>query len=113
MQKVLADHVIFDWKVLFVFGLFFGSLIAAKISGQTGPRKKVIWENAFGPSKWKRHLAAFIGGGLLIFGARLADGCTSGHAISGGAQLSITSWVFMIGVFATAIPVSFILYRKK
>ena len=112
LQKLLADHIAFDWKILFVIGLFLGSLISAKLSGSR-PGKITIWKANFGPSKIKRYLAAFIGGGLLLFGARLADGCTSGHAISGGAQLSVVSWVFMIAVFASAIPASFLLYRKK
>lgn len=113
LQKLLADHVIFDWKVLFVLGLFFGSMISSKLSAAKTCQKNTIWKGAFGPSKLKRYVTAFIGGILLLFGARIADGCTSGHAISGGAQLSIVSWAFMMAVFALAIPTSLILYRKK
>ncbi len=112
LQKLLSDHLIFDWKILFVIGLFFGSLLASKTSKDKTPPKNTVWEKAFGPSKAKRYLVAFLGGVFLLFGARLADGCTSGHAISGGAQLSVTSWVFMIAVFAAAIPLSKIIYRK-
>lgn len=112
-NKLIADKVIFNWKVLFIVGLFFGALMASFISQKEKSPRNRIWESAFGTSKFKRSIAAFCGGALLLFGARLADGCTSGHAISGGAQLSVTSWVFMIGVFAAAIPVSFIMYRKK
>jgi hypothetical protein len=111
LQKVLADGIVFDWKVLFIIGLFFGSLISSRL-GDNQPRKNVFWENRFGPSTKKRYFGAFVGGMLLLLGARIADGCTSGHAISGGAQLSLTSWTFMITLFATAIPFSFLIYKK-
>lgn len=111
-QGLLANKIIFDWKVLFVIGIFFGSLIASKLSYQKTPRENTIWERVYGYSKSKRYIAAFIGGIILMVGARLANGCTSGHAISGGAQLSLTSWVFMLAVFTTAIPMSFLLYRR-
>jgi uncharacterized membrane protein YedE/YeeE len=35
-------------------------------------------------------------------GAKLAKGCTSGQALTGGAQLNLGSWVFMLAVFAGA-----------
>ena len=41
------------------------------------------------------------GGALLMFGARMADGCTSGHGLSGTAQGAASSWLFtplMFGV---------------
>lgn len=42
---------------------------------------------------------AFAGGILMGYGARMARGCTSGQALSGGAVLSVGSWVFMFAVF--------------
>lgn len=110
--KLLSDEIIFNWKVLFIVGLFLGSFLASKITRDPIPEKNCIWKRNHGDSKSKRHFAAFIGGTLLLLGARIADGCTSGHAITGGAQFSITSWVFMIALFAAAIPVSFVLYKK-
>ncbi len=42
-----------------------------------------------------------LGGGLLMgFAAKLARGCTSGQALSGGAMQSAGSWAFMMMVFA-------------
>lgn len=40
-----------------------------------------------------------LGGFLVGFGARYANGCTSGHAISGLANLKIASLVAVIGFF--------------
>jgi uncharacterized protein len=64
-----------DWQFLFVIGIFFGSLIASKISNsyrwQAVP---TMWENRFGPNRIKRAIVAFVGGAVAMFGARLADG---------------------------------------
>jgi uncharacterized protein len=47
-----------------------------------------------------RGLIIIVGGGFLIgFGARYAGGCTSGHAISGLADLQLPSLVAVIGFF--------------
>ncbi len=64
-----------DWQFLFVIGIFIGSLIASTTS-KTFKLKGVpdMWEGRFGPSKVKRGVAAFIGGAIAMFGARLADG---------------------------------------
>lgn len=46
-------------------------------------------------------LTLIVGGGFLVgFGARYAGGCTSGHAISGLANLRVHSLVAVIGFFA-------------
>ena len=64
-----------DWQFLFVVGIFFGSFIASTASRtfrwQAVPSK---WEARFGPAVPKRAVAAFIGGAIAMFGARLADG---------------------------------------
>jgi hypothetical protein len=64
-----------DWQFLFVIGILFGSLIASTSSKsfkwQAVPS---MWEARFGPGKGKRAIAAFCGGAIAMFGARLADG---------------------------------------
>ncbi len=112
-REVLKDHYIFDWTLVFVVGIFLGSWVASRLSGKQETPRDTIWQANFGPSKIKRAVFALIGGALLMFGARMADGCTSGHAITGGAQFSIASFVFMIAMFAVAIPTSLMLYRKR
>ena len=42
---------------------------------------------------------ALVGGAIMGYGARLARGCTSGLALSGGAVLSVGAWVFMLAIF--------------
>ncbi|MBS0616321.1 MAG: YeeE/YedE family protein [Verrucomicrobia bacterium] len=112
-KETFQNLIIFDWPLLFVIGIFLGSLAASKLSKTQQSVRDTIWQKNYGLSKIKRGMAAFTGGILLMFGAKLADGCTSGHAITGGSQLSITSFAFMIALFAVAIPTSMLLYRRK
>lgn len=47
-----------------------------------------------------------LGGGFLVgFGARWAGGCTSGHAISGLADLQLPSLVAVVGFFVGGLTV--------
>ncbi len=45
----------------------------------------------------------FFGGFLVILGARLADGCTSGHGITGMGHLALRSMIAVGCMFGTAI----------
>ncbi len=59
-----------------------------------------------------RLMYAFGGGIIMGLGAKLARGCTSGQALTGGALLSVGSWLFIAGAFAAgylAAP----LFRKE
>lgn len=64
-----------DWQFLFVVGIFFGALISSTTSQsfrwQAVPSR---WQERFGPAIPKRAVAAFLGGAVAMFGARLADG---------------------------------------
>ena len=64
-----------DWQWMFVVGVLFGSLIAAKVSG-TFKMQAVpdMWQENFGSNIISRGIVAFIGGTVAMFGARLADG---------------------------------------
>jgi len=75
MEYFLKEKVKVDWQFMFVLGVLFGSLASAWISSE----KKAVavpamWEKRFGSSRAKRWIAAFLGGIVLMFGARLADG---------------------------------------
>jgi len=102
-----------DYSSLFVLGAFLGAMGSALLSGcfklESVP---AIWRERFGGSVGKRMIAAFMGGVVIIFGARLADGCTSGHGISGALQLAVSSWTFFIAMFASGIVTAFILFRS-
>jgi len=72
-----------------------------------------MWSAEFGQSSPRRMTHAFIGGVLLLFGARLAGGCTSGHMISGISQLTIGSFLFGISIFASGIITARMLYSRR
>lgn len=102
---------IFDWQMALDFALIAGAFLAAKL-GRTFAVERVpsLWAERFGPSVAKRYAAAFLGGFILLFGARMAGGCTSGHGISGGLQLAVSSWVFFITMFISGVAAAAVLY---
>jgi uncharacterized membrane protein YedE/YeeE len=84
-----------DWIVFEILGLFVGALTGALLSRNF----KLKFDKASGMSSATRLFTAFTGGVLLGFAGRLARGCTSGVALTGGAQLAIAGWVFVISMF--------------
>lgn len=60
----------------------------------------------------KEYFPAFISGFLLLYGSRMAGGCTSGHMMSGIMQSSVSGFIFAAAVFAVAIPVSILTSKK-
>ncbi len=101
-----------DWQTTFVVGIVLGAAASALLSGDFAGRWiPAQWGSAFGSGIGLRAVVAFLGGILLGFGARWADGCTSGHGISGTMQLSVASWVSAIGFFVGGIVVAQLLFR--
>ena len=92
-----------SWVVYLTFGVLFGGFF----SGWKHGRLKV--ETIKGPqiSNKQRWFFAFVGGSFMGYGARLARGCTSGQALSGGAVLSVGSWAFMFAVFGGAYALAY------
>ena len=101
------------WEAIFLLGAFIAAFINSIFKKEF--KLKLIhsnWEKNKGNSRIKRILWAFIGGFILIFGARLAGGCTSGHIISGGMQMAVSSFIFAIFVFAGLIVTGKLFYKK-
>jgi len=88
-------------ETFLVLGLLIGGFLASRFSAQRAPRVEFIHTGE--TSTLARYRDAFLGGVLIIFGARLAGGCTSGHIISGITQLSVSGLIFGAGVFASGI----------
>jgi len=93
-----------DSWVVFVMA---GTLLGGFLSGYFNGRVKL--ETNKGPriSNRTRWVMAFTGGLIMGYGARLARGCTSGQALSGGATLAVGSWLFMFAVFAGAYALAY------
>lgn len=86
----------FNWESWLVLGTILGGMAAAR--GGTDARSV---DEGPGAEPKRSALASAAGGAMLMFGARMADGCTSGHALSGTAQGAGSSWLFtplMFGV---------------
>lgn len=102
------------WEWMLVVGVFAGALFSSLISRDfRAEAVPDVWRNAMGRSALLRLFFAFIGGVLVLFGARLAGGCTSGHGISGGLQLAVGSWAFMGAFFLTGIIAACLIYRTR
>jgi len=96
-----------NWLVFEVFGVFLGGLVAAYTGGRLkreivrGPRVSIT----------TRLILALSGGVLMGMAARLARGCTSGQALTGGALLSAGSFIFMFAVFGGAYALAYFLRK--
>ena len=102
------------WEWMLVLGVFVGALVSSRLSGDHSPETvPALWRWRFGSSPGKRLVVAFLAGGVMMFGARLAQGCTSGHGISGSLQLAASSWVFSAVFFGVATATAFALYGKE
>ena len=98
---------------LFLLGVILGALAASVSAGQFRIEAvPATWRRRFGPSPAFRWAAAFVGGAVEMYGARLAGGCASGHGISGTLQLALSSWAFTILMFATAVLFGTLLFGK-
>ncbi|KAF0699434.1 Aste57867_9976 [Aphanomyces stellatus] len=86
--------------LVFVVGVIAGSVLA----GAPSPASLGV-----GPST----PVAFVGGGLLGFGATVASGCTSGHGLSGVALLMKSSLIVLPCIFAGAMGMSFLTHHLK
>lgn len=108
-----APKPMIEWQFALVIFLAVGAYIAARLTGPVkGEMIPSVWSQRFGNSTPIRMIAALMGGVILIIGARMAGGCTSGHGLSGGMQLSTSGWIFLAAMFASGVPTAFLLYSK-
>ena len=110
----VKEKVIIDWQFMMIVGIFIGAFIASKMDDsfklEAVPPE---WEARFGGSVTKRAIAAILGGIVMMIGARMADGCPSGHGLSGMMQMSVSSYVALAFFFGVGALVANIIYRKK
>lgn len=121
----LAEEIMnpINYEFVFVIAIPLGSYIAYKTSKKQAFTDDVITENTPLEGKCtledknflKKYSPFFISGFLLLYGARFAGGCTSGHMMSGMMQSSASGYVFAVVVFAIAIPTAILTnkFRKE
>lgn len=100
------------WQVAVVAGIALGAFLSMTLSGARRQAISPVWARAMGTSTlWTRAPVAFLGGFIMLLGARIAGGCTSGHGISGMAQLSVGSTLAVAAMFAGGILTATLLRR--
>jgi hypothetical protein len=111
-QKEITEKTpLIDWQVMLVLGVLIGAFVSSRLSGdRKAERVPALWQWRFGPSEAKSYAWAFGGGAVMLFGARMAGGCTSGHGISGSLQLALSSWVFFFSMFASGVLTAFAIF---
>mgnify|MGYP000032305824 CR=1 FL=1 len=112
-----AAKDLLNYSFVFVLAMMGGAALSAILKGDkphsaTQKTMPPVWENRFGNQTAKRYIACFIAGFIVLFGARLAGGCTSGHMMSGMMQTALSGYIFALGAFATAIPLAILLFNR-
>lgn len=97
-----------DWLVFEVIGVMAGGLLSGALAG----RIKLSTDKGPNITTGKRLMFALIGGIIMGIGAKLARGCTSGQALTGGAVLNLGSWAFMFAVFAGGYALAYFMRRQ-
>ena len=112
--KYILDKPAIDWQMMLVIALPLGAFLSAALSKSCHAQPVPdLWKWRFGQRPAVRYAAVFVGGAMMLFGARLAGGCTSGHGISGGLQLSASSWIFFASFFTAGIVSAFAMYGRE
>ncbi|NIR60427.1 MAG: YeeE/YedE family protein [Gammaproteobacteria bacterium] len=97
--------------LVFLVMMAAGGLLTSAATGQYEPRIDLgeLHRSLFGGgmSYW---LTLIVGGALVGFGTQWANGCTSGHALSGASRLAPASLIATATFFASAVAVSFLLH---
>jgi uncharacterized membrane protein YedE/YeeE len=112
--KYIIEKPAIDWQMMLVIGLPLGALLST-VLGKSSSTESIpeLWQWRFGTSPLKRYAFVFLGGAIMLFGARLAGGCTSGHGISGGLQFSVSSWIFFASFFTSGIVTAYALFGRE
>lgn len=96
------------YLVFMLAGTFIGALFSALLASRV---RLQVERGASSPVS--RRLWYALAGGLIVgFASRLAQGCTSGQALSGGALLLTGSLVFTLCVFAGGYATAWFVRRQ-
>ncbi len=100
-----------SWRAVMVLGIFLGAAVSAVISGSfRNVPVTPLWESAFTSGAKSRAIAMFVGGFLIMFGALLGGGCTTGAFMAGFPTLSVGSFAMGLTFFGVGMGAAFLLY---
>lgn len=105
-----------NYSFVFVLAMALGGFLSSRLRGGIDAVDRAtpaLWRANYGTSPLLRYSVAFLGGFIVLYGARLAGGCTSGHMMSGMMQTSLSGFIFALGAFGAAVPVSLMMFRKE
>ena len=105
------------WEPFSDIGTLFGAfLFSVFVTRRFQSFNKVIppsWASRFGGSEIKRAGGAFSGAFMMLLGARMADGCASGHILSGDLQMAVSSLEFFVIVMIFLLIAVHLIYKSK
>ena len=109
-----TSKVKIDWQFMLVGGIFLGALVSS-VTDRSFKWESVppVWAKRFGNSPVKRAVGAVLGGIVAMVGARMADGCPSGHGLSGMMQFSVSSLAALCLFFGVGIAVAAMVYKGR
>lgn len=100
------------WQVALVVGIALGALLSSRLSGARRSGMSYVWARGMSIHSMTQRLPlAFIAGFIMLFGARIADGCTTGHGLSGMAQLAVGSVIAVGAMFTGGIATAMLMRR--
>ena len=104
-----------SWEALFLIGVFLGALFVALFVTKSFRISYIptLWIERKNGSVRSRMFWSFISGFIMIFGARMASGCTTGHFMSGMTQMAVSSMIFAMFVMLSLFLTAKLFYRKK
>ncbi len=105
-----------NYSFVFVIAMMIGAAVSARLRGGVDRDERqmpAVWRANFGDDPWKRYATAFLAGFVVLYGARLAGGCTSGHMMSGMMQTAVSGYIFTAAAFAAGVPIALLLFRKE
>jgi uncharacterized membrane protein YedE/YeeE len=112
---VIVNHKV-GWEPLSDLGTVVGALIAALLVTRRFQGFRAVippsWRERFGENPAKRAMGSFGGAFVMMFGARMAGGCMSGHLLSGGVQMAASAWLFAAAVFLAMTVAAKIVYGQ-
>lgn len=104
-----------NYDFIFVLAMILGAAASTFARGGLSREERrvpALWAANHGNDATRRFLVAFASGFIVLFGARLADGCTSGNMMSGMGQTALSGYIFTLGAFAAAIPTAIALFPR-
>lgn len=105
-----------NYSFVFVVAMLVGAAVSARLRGGDGNEEAqmpAVWRANYGDNPWLRYGAAFVAGFIVLYGARLAGGCTSGHMMSGMMQTAVSGYIFAAGAFLAGIPIAVLMFKKE